>query len=209
MRQRKTITIRRDDHLDDALGAVFFEPAEGNEQAILDRLHAYLGRYLTVIKADIESRRIVVEVQAQCFNEESERIVTEAANIWDSGGRRAAVALIQDAVRLDPFNQRATIVLASFLIDQGAPGEALPILKRARELGPDSADVLRNLARACLAMERRSSAVMYLKEAVKIAPRDFQSLRMLDQLGYRKPKAEPPEGEGAPPHRRNARTKSN
>jgi tetratricopeptide (TPR) repeat protein len=188
LRQRRTITIRREDHLEDALGAVFFASADGNENDILERLRDYLGRYVTLMRAEIGSRQMTVEVRAQGFPEESERLAAEAEKLWSSGGRRAALAMIRDAMALDALSQRAAATLGGFLLDSGTPGEALAALKRARELGPESAEVLRHLARACLALDRKSSAVAYLRMAADVAPRDFQVLRMLDQLGYRKPR---------------------
>ncbi|HUY18424.1 MAG TPA: tetratricopeptide repeat protein [Candidatus Binataceae bacterium] len=194
MRQRGTLTIRREDHLEDALGAIFFEPAEGNESSILQRLRDYLGTHITLIRAEIGSKQMTVEVAAQCFGEESARLAAEADKLWSAGGRRAALAMSRDAVELDVLSQRAAATLGLFLLDSDAPGEALAALRRARELGPESAEVLRHLARVCLKLERKSSAVAYLRAAVAIAPRDFPALRMLDQLGYRKPRAEQGEG---------------
>lgn len=188
MRQRRTLTIRREDHLEDALGALFFEPAEGNEAHILERLRDYLAPHVSLLRAEIGSKQMTVEVEAQCFGEESARLAAEAEKLWSSRGRRAALAMIKDAMALDALNQRAAATLGTFLLDSGAPGEALAALRRAREMGPESADLLRHLARACLALERKSSAVAYLRAAIAIAPQDFPVLRMLDQLGYRRPR---------------------
>jgi DNA-binding SARP family transcriptional activator len=145
MRQRRTLTIRREDHLEDTVGAIFFAPAEGNENYILQRLGEYLGPHLTLLRAEIGSKQMTVEVQAQCFSEESARLAAEAEKLWSSGGRRAALAMIKDAVALDSLSQRAATTLGALLLDAGAPGEALAHLRRARELGPESADMLRHL----------------------------------------------------------------
>lgn len=195
MRQRRTLIIRREDHLEDEVGAIFFVPAVGNENSILQRLGDYFGPRVTLIRAEIEAKQITVEVRAQCFSEESARLATEARKLWSSGGRRAALAMIKDALALDALSQQAAAALGLLLLDSGAAGEALAAFKRARELGPESAEMLRHLARACLVLERKASAVAYLREAIEIAPRDFQTLRMLDQLGYRKPRAETAEDE--------------
>ncbi|HTW89730.1 MAG TPA: tetratricopeptide repeat protein [Candidatus Binataceae bacterium] len=207
MRQRRTLTIRREDHLEDEVGAIFFAPAEGNEHSILRRLGDYLGPRVTLIRAEIEATRLTVEVHAQCFSEESARLAAAAKRLWSSGGRRGALAMIKDALALDALSQQAAAGLGLLLLDSDAAAEALAAFKRARELGPESAEILRHLARACLALERKASAVAYLREAIELAPRDFQTLRMLDQLGYRKPRAEAGEDEVAaeasdpPPHR--------
>jgi tetratricopeptide (TPR) repeat protein len=197
MRQRRTIIIRREDHLEDAVGAIFFAPPEGSHNLILERLRDYLGPQVTMLRAEIASRQMTIELQAQCFSEESERLVVEAEKLWSAGGRRAALAMIRDAAALDAFSQRAATTLGIFLIDSDAPDQALAPLRRARELGPESAEVLRHLARACLALGRKSSALSYLKEVIAIAPQDFPALRMLDELGYRKPRPETGEGHAA------------
>jgi len=186
MRQRRTLTIRREDHLEDALGAIFFEPGEGGEQEILARLGEYLGPRVMLIRAEVGSKLATVEVRAQCFREESERLRDEAEKLWTSGGRRAALVMIRDAVELDVLSAPAAMALGAFMLEKATPGEAMRALRRARELGVESAELLRMLARAALAMGRKSSAVTYLRAAVELAPRDFQVLRMLDQLGHRK-----------------------
>jgi tetratricopeptide (TPR) repeat protein len=184
------LTLRREDHLEDGLGAIFFESAEGNEREILRRLGDYLGPRLTLIRAEVGAKQATVDVGAQCFSDESERLRIEAEKIWASGGRKAALNMIRDAIELDVLSASAAATLGRFMLEAGTQDEALKALRRARELGGDSADVLRMLAQACLAMNRKSSAVAYLRAAVELAPQDFQVLRMLDQLGYRKPRAE-------------------
>lgn len=186
MRQRRTLTIRRDDHLEDSLGAIFFDPGAGDSGEILERLRSYLGPGVTLLRADIGTKTASVRVRADGFPDESERMRAEAEKIWKAGGRRAAIAMIRDAFALDVLSAAAAATLGAFMLEAGTPAEASSALKRARELGGDSAPLLRNLARACIAMGRKSTAVAYLRAADELGPNDFQTLRMLDQLGYRK-----------------------
>jgi tetratricopeptide (TPR) repeat protein len=202
MRQRRTLTIRRDDHLEDGLGAIFFDPDEGNAPEILERLRAYLGPRLRVLRAEVSAKHAIVEVEADGFPQESERLRAEAEKLWNAGGRRAAMVMIRDAAALDVLSDAAAATLGVFLLESDAPEQALAELKRAREIGGDSASIRRNLARACIAMGRRSTAIAYLRAADELQPNDFQTLRMLEQLGYRKrpdSNSERSAGEAGPP----------
>jgi hypothetical protein len=51
IRQRRRITIMRDDHLGDLLGAIFLDVSARNEDAILARLAEYLGKRVRIVKA--------------------------------------------------------------------------------------------------------------------------------------------------------------
>lgn len=183
MLQRKTLTIRRDDHLDDSLGAAFFDSANP-ASAITECIRTYLGRRITLVRAEVGSRDAIITVEARGFTVEAERMLEEAAILWRGGAFRSAIAMAQQAVDLDPLNAANLIRLGEFLIDHKQPGPALQTLKRAREIGGDSAEVLRNMGRACVLLERNASAVVYFKRALIAEPRDFVSLRALAQLGY-------------------------
>ena len=184
MLRRKTLTIRRDDHLDDVIGAAFFESDANAGTTIADCIRNYLGRRITLVRAEVGSRDALVTVEARGFTVESERMLEEAAILWRGGARRSAIATAQQAIDLDPLNADAHVSMGEYLIDHKKPGPALQALKRAREIGGDSAEVLRNMGRACVLLERNASAVVYFKRALIAEPRDFVSLRALAQLGY-------------------------
>jgi hypothetical protein len=73
------------------------------------------------------------------------------------------------------------------LLELKRPPEALNSLRRAREALGDSVELLRALARACVAMERIPNAVGYLERALELEPASRLIRRELLALGRRPP----------------------
>jgi len=154
MLRRKTLTIRRDDHLDDVIGAAFFESDANAGTTIADCIRNYLGRRITLVRAEVGSRDALVTVEARGFTVESERMLEEAAILWRGGARRSAIATAQQAIDLDPLNADAHVSMGEYLIDHKKPGPALQALKRATIVGTVAKPM--SLAAASLAWPART-----------------------------------------------------
>ena len=76
MRQRKVLTIWRDDHIGDAVGGIFLDREGEGADAIFDRLSDYLGRRVKIIKVELMRDRLTAEV----------RLARVARGIEPSGG---------------------------------------------------------------------------------------------------------------------------
>jgi tetratricopeptide (TPR) repeat protein len=190
VRQNRRITIMRDDHIGDQLGALFLDITALQEDSILARLAEYLGKRLRIVKAEISHDRAEVEVEVQVWEEEANRLTATANDLLLKGARRNAQSLFREALELDPLNAAAATGLGTLLADLEQYNEALAVLKLAREAGPESAALLLALGRVCTRTDRTASAINYLERAYEIDPSNFAVRRALADLG-RKPKPSP------------------
>jgi tetratricopeptide (TPR) repeat protein len=188
IKQRKRIVILRDDHIGDPIGGMFLDPSAENADSILERLCEYLGHRVRIIRADLTSERAEVEVELQAHADESSRLAAAARDLSRKGARRNAVSMFREALELDPLNREAAMGYGVLLAELQDYGEALRMLKRARESGPDDVELLFALGRVCLTVERTASAIAYLERAFELDPSHFGVRRALSELG-RKPKA--------------------
>jgi tetratricopeptide (TPR) repeat protein len=187
IKQRRRIVILRDDHLGDPVGRMFIDAHGDNGDSILERLSDYLGRRVRIVRADLTSQRAEVEVELQALVEEASRLSAAAKNLQRKGARRNAVSLFRESLQLDPLNHEAAKGLGLLLIELEEYSDALKALKYARESGCVDVELFFGLARACLELERRASAIAYLEQAFELDPTNFGVRRMLVELG-RKPK---------------------
>jgi tetratricopeptide (TPR) repeat protein len=187
LKYRRRLVLLRDDHIGDAVGAIFLDPCRDNADAIIARLRDYLGKRMHIINAEITAERAEVEVEVRALAEEANRLAAAAADLSLKGGRRNAMALFRQALELDPFNRDARHGLGLLLADLNRCGEALAILKLARESGPDTVELLHALGRVCMQAERTASAISYLEKGFALDPGHFGVRRALSDLG-RKPK---------------------
>ena len=190
IRQRKRITIMRDDHIGDLLGAIFLDVSAQHEEAIMVRLAEYLGQRVRIVKAEISSDRAEVDVEVKAWEEEANRLAATAKDLNQKGARRNAQSLYREALELDPLNVAAAAGLGTLLAGIEQYPEALTVLKFACEAGSPNAAVLLVLAQVCLKTERTASAIAYLERAHEIEPANFGVRRALTELG-RKPKPSP------------------
>ena len=56
-RGRRTLVLRREDHIGDTLGLAFLEAPESAGEAILARVRAYLGVKVKILKAEVSRER--------------------------------------------------------------------------------------------------------------------------------------------------------
>src|SRR5216684_2844087 len=104
IRQRRSVAIRRDDHIGDPIGLAFLDSPETEGDAVMERLGKYFGQKLKVIKAEVSRDEIIVEIEAKGWKEEGARMAAAARDLHLKGGRRAALSMYRDALELDPMN---------------------------------------------------------------------------------------------------------
>jgi len=204
MRRRTSIVIREDDHLGDLLGVIFMLEPEQLDDSVIEKLRAYLGDQIQVIKAVVSHAKIEVEVECAAFREESNRLVEAARGLQKNRLHRSAESTLQEALKLDPLNPHALMARADIFQDCEQFSEALATLIRAREAaGTDSAQMLAMLGACCLKVERTASAIRYFESALTLDPRQLSARRSLLALGRRPavaaPKREPEQAIPAPP----------
>ncbi len=182
--------LLRDDHIGDAVGAIFLDPSAENADAIIARLRDYFGKKVRIINAELAADRAEVEVEVWAFADEASRLAAAAADLSRKGGRRNALVLFRQALELDPLNRDACHGLGLLLADSKNYRDALAMLRLARESGPETVDLLHALGRVCMQAERTARAISYLEKGFELDPSHFGVRRALSELG-RKPKLPP------------------
>jgi len=185
-RHRRSLVIRREDHIGDPVGIAFLESAETDGDAVLDRLREYLGAKLKLIKAEVSRDEITVEVESRGWPKEGARMIGAANDLYAKGARRGALQMYRDAVALDPLNTEALLRLGLALIEQDKFAEAFIALKRAREFGATGVEMLNAMGRCAARLDRRASAAGYYQQALKLEPRNFVARSALRALGRRR-----------------------
>jgi tetratricopeptide (TPR) repeat protein len=191
-RARRSLVIRRIDHVGDLVGLAFLESPETNGDAVLERLREYLGNKLKLVKAEVSHGEITVEVESRGWTEEGTRMATVARDLYEKGARRSALAMYRDALDLDPLNAEAMLRLGLALAEQEKFADALAALKHAREFGAAGVELLVAMGRCATGLDRAANAIAYYEEALNIDPRNFVARRALAALGH-KPTATPKE----------------
>jgi tetratricopeptide (TPR) repeat protein len=186
-RTRRSIVIRRLDHVGDPVGLAFLESPETNGEAVLARIREYLGPKLKLNKAEVSHDEITVEVESHGWAEEGARMAAAARDLYRKGAKRGALTMYRDALDLDPMNPEATWQLGLALAEQKKFAEAFGALKRAREFSAVGIDVLNALGRCAVELDRTATAIAYFEEALKIEPRNFVARRGLRALGHEPP----------------------
>jgi tetratricopeptide (TPR) repeat protein len=184
-RARRSLVIRRVDHVGDPVGLAFLESPETNGDAVLERIREYLGDKLKLVKAEVSHDEITVEVESRGWTEEAARMAAAARDLHAKGAKRGALAMYRDALELDPLNAEATMRLGFALAGQQKFAEALAALKRAREFGAEGVALLIGMGQCAAALQRGPIAIAYFDEALKIEPRNFVARRALHALGHK------------------------
>ena len=188
IRQRRMVTILRDDHLGDPIGIIFLDPESADHDSLVARLRDYLGARVRILKAELDSARADVEVEVRSLEDEANQLAATASDLAERGARRNALALFKQAMELDPLNPEVALGLGFLFSDLEDYPKALAMLKRARETGPESVRVLYALAMVCIKVERTASAIAYLERALQLEPTNFNVRRALIELGRRPPR---------------------
>ncbi len=189
----------RDDHIGDPVGAIFL----GIDEDARLRLAEYFGAKIHVREAQLMHNRAYVEVECERLASESNQLAAAAADARAKGLLQSAESLFREAIVLDPLNADALAQLGLLLADRKQPVLALATLRRARECGPERADLLQSLAGVSVELGNINAALDYLQRAAELAPNDPKIRRAIAAL---EPK---PADDSDPPHlsavRRNRR----
>ena len=83
--RNKLLTIARDDHIGDPVGAIFLD-LDGGDQEVARRVREYLGGKIHILNLELKRDRALVEVQASPFGDEAARL----SELADADDARAA-----------------------------------------------------------------------------------------------------------------------
>jgi tetratricopeptide (TPR) repeat protein len=186
-RARRSLVIRRVDHVGDPVGLAFLESPETNGDAVLDRVREYLGVKLKLVKAEVSHDEITVEIEFRGWTEEGTRMASLARDLYEKGAKRSALSMYRDALDLDPLNAEAMLRLGLALAEQEKFADALMALKHAREFGAGGVELLVAMGQCATGLERRPTAIAYYEEALKLEPRNFVARSALRALGHKPP----------------------
>ena len=183
MRARRSLVIRRNDHVGDPVGLAFLESPETNGDAVLERLREYLGDKLKLVKAEVSHGEITVEVESRGWAEEGARMAAAARDLYQKGARRAALSMYRDALELDPLNAEAILRLGFALAEQEKFAEAFAALKRAREFGADGVELLIAMGRCAAGLGARRQCGCVLRRSVEDRTAQFRSAQGVARAG--------------------------
>ncbi len=189
---RRTLVLRRGDHIGDPLGLIFLDDPETISDPVMEKLGEYFGPRVRVLKAEITHDAITVEVESRGWREESNRLAAAADDLHKKGARRNALQMYREALAIDPLNGAAMLGLGMALARSDKFSEALTALRRAREFfGKDDVEVLLAMARCAARLQRTATAIDYLETAYEVDPRNFMVRRALRALGREPARAAP------------------
>jgi tetratricopeptide (TPR) repeat protein len=186
-RARRSLVIRRIDHVGDPVGLAFLESPETNGDAVLDRVREYLGDKLKLVKAEVSHDEITVEIDFRGWTEEGTRMASVARDLYEKGAKRSALSMYRDALDLDPLNAEAMLRLGLAFAEQEKFADALVALKHAREFGAGGVELLVAMGQCATGLERSTTAIAYYEEALKLEPRNFIARSALRALGHKPP----------------------
>lgn len=114
-------------------------------------------------------------------------VLVRAARLSDEGRPRAAIAVLESALEVDPGHAVAWCRLSVAYLDIGEARESLDAAKRAMTLGePAWAHRLASLA--LMELDRYDEAVVSAREAVRRAPDDWRGMVTLSEaLAHKEP----------------------
>jgi tetratricopeptide (TPR) repeat protein len=114
-------------------------------------------------------------------------VLVRAARLSEEGRQRAAIAVLESALEVDPDHPVAWCRLSAAYLDIGEARESLDAAKRAMTLGePAWAHRLASLA--LMELDRHEEALVSAREAVRRAPDDWRGLVTLSEvLAHKEP----------------------
>jgi tetratricopeptide (TPR) repeat protein len=184
-RERQTVVIRREDHVGDPISIAWLVPAETLGDAIVGRLHDYLGRRVRIKKAEISRDTIEVEVEVRGWREEANRLASAARDLSEKGAKRGALAMCREALELDSLSVEAMTAMGTILAALGKDEEALDAFQHAREFGDESVSVLLAMLECAIRLGWLASAERYAQEALRLDPGNLQVRDALHSIKQR------------------------
>jgi tetratricopeptide (TPR) repeat protein len=154
------------------------QTASFREEGFLDDTFSLLAdaaKYLAAEAGVIVAEPVEAEsVRAPTTSLEAYRAFGEARTETDSEAR---IALLKEAVELDPSYLDANQRLGHDLYQMGMAQEALPYLERAAQLGTELPEAHNNLAVLYAQLGRREEALAEFEKALKLKP-DYPEARL-------------------------------
>ncbi len=189
VRRRRSIVIRRDEHIGDPIGIVWLAGEDTVAEVLIERLGDYLGRRVRIIKAEISRDILEVEVEARGWGDEAARLAAASRDLFQKGAKRNALSMCREAIELDPLNPAATATLGIILAALEHHKEALDTLKHAREFGAGGIEVMLAMTQCALRLGRLGAATQYAQEALRLDPRNLTARRALREIRQSSSKA--------------------
>src|SRR5260370_24350041 len=90
VRERRSVVIRREDHIGHPIGIAFLESAETDSDAVLARLRENLGTKLNLINAEISHDALTLQVESRRWRERDARLASAAKDPHDPAATRRA-----------------------------------------------------------------------------------------------------------------------
>jgi tetratricopeptide (TPR) repeat protein len=184
-RERQTVVIRREDHVGDPISIAWLVPAETLGDAIVGRLHDYLGRRVRIKKAEISRDTIEVQVEVQGWREEANRLASAARDLSEKGAKRGALAMCREALELDSLSVEAMTAMGTILAALGKDEEALDAFQHAREFGDEGVSVVLAMLECAMRLGWLASAERYAQEALRLDPENLQARDALHSIKQR------------------------
>ena len=138
------------------------------------RLRLGLAELLHIRGARVEAQRLMAE--ALELGPDYEGRLKAAALYRDDGRTEAAIPILRAAMDAEPGIPHAFYELGDLLAATGAFVEAVPLLERALELSPESAELQAGLGSARLGAGDPDAAVTAFREALAIDPSNPNAL---------------------------------
>ncbi|HEY2484791.1 MAG TPA: hypothetical protein VGI36_06560 [Candidatus Binataceae bacterium] len=184
-RERQTVVIRREDHVGDPISIAWLVPAETLGDAIVGRLHDYLGRRVRIKKAEISRDTIEVQVEVHGWREEANRLASAARDLSEKGAKRGALAMCREALELDSLSVEAMTAMGTILAALGKDEEALDAFQHAREFGDEGVSVVLAMLEGAIRLGWLASAERYAQEALRLDPENLQARDALHSIKQR------------------------
>jgi len=107
------------------------------------------------------------------------RLFNRAAALSEKGRHAAAVPAWQEALALNPDDDRAQTSLGAALASTGRPAEAVPHFEKAVALNPESDEAQSGLGAALMSTGRTEEAIPRYERALEINPENAEALANL------------------------------
>lgn len=184
-RERQTLVIRREDHVGDPISIAWLVPAETLGDAIVGRLHDYLGRRIRIKQAEISRDTIEVQVEVRRWREEANRLAKAARDLSEKGAKRGALSMCREALELDSLSGEAMNALGTILAALGRDEEALDAFQHAREFGAEGVTIPLAMLDCAIRLGWLGPAERYAREALRLDPSNLQAREALHSIRQR------------------------
>src|ERR1700724_4564211 len=93
LKHSRRITILRDDHVGETLGAIFLDPAPEKAEWTIALLRGYLGPRVRIRKVELQGDRAEIELEAHVFSAEANSLFAVSHDPHRVGAQLVALEL--------------------------------------------------------------------------------------------------------------------